>query len=158
MADLRGLVTELGYGDARTLLNSGNIVLTATATDSDKIAERLEEALPRRLGVSCRVTVLTAAELADVVTGNPAGDRVEDPSRMFVAFLRKPADRARLDPLEDGDWAPETLSVSERVAYVWCPDGILASRLFAAVGRALGDGVTTRNWATVRKLHALTSG
>jgi len=45
-----------------------------------------------------------------------------------------------------------------RVAYLWCPDGILASRLHVAVARALGDGVTGRNWATMTKLHALVQG
>jgi hypothetical protein len=30
------------------------------------------------------------------------------------------------------------------------------SRLAEAVGRVLGDGVTTRNWVTMAKLHALT--
>jgi uncharacterized protein (DUF1697 family) len=42
------------------------------------------------------------------------------------------------------------------VAYLWCPEGILASRLPEAVGRVLGDAVTTRNWSTMTKLLALT--
>ncbi len=155
MADLRALVTELGYADARTLLNSGNVVVTAVRTDSAEIAARLEEALPRRLGVASRVTVLTAAEIATTVGGNPWRDRVEDPSRMLVAFLRNPEDGSLLEPLVRQDWAPDLLALGGRVAYLWCPDGILASRLFEAVGRALGDGMTTRNWATAMKLHAL---
>jgi uncharacterized protein (DUF1697 family) len=32
---------------------------------------------------------------------------------------------------------------------------VLESKLLAAVHRLLGEGVTTRNWATVLKLHAL---
>ena len=53
-------------------------------------------------------------------------------------------------------WVPEALAIGARVAYLWCPEGVLASRLWKAVGRVLGDAVTTRNWATVTKLHALT--
>jgi len=41
------------------------------------------------------------------------------------------------------------------VAYLWCADGILASSLLQSVARALGDGVTSRNWATMLKLHAM---
>lgn len=48
------------------------------------------------------------------------------------------------------------MAVGTRVAYLWCPEGILASRLFGAVNRTLGDAVTTRNWATILKLQALT--
>jgi uncharacterized protein (DUF1697 family) len=31
----------------------------------------------------------------------------------------------------------------------------LASRAAAAMGKVLGDAVTTRNWTTISKLHAL---
>ena len=45
-----------------------------------------------------------------------------------------------------------------RVAYLWCPQGITESRLATVIlsSRLFGDGVTTRNWATMTKLHALT--
>lgn len=155
MADLRALVEGLGYGDVRTLLNSGNVVFTAPGVAPGAAAARIEEALVARLGVSSRVTVLTAAELAAAVTENPLLEVANDPSRLLVAFLAKPSDRSRLKPLVEQDWSPEVLSVGTRVAYIWCPEGILASRLPEAVGRALGDGVTTRNWATVTKLQAL---
>jgi uncharacterized protein (DUF1697 family) len=81
-----------------------------------------------------------------------------DPSRLLVAVLGHPADRARLVPLAREDWSPEALGLGKRVAYLWCADGILASRLAEAVGRALGDAVTSRNWATMTKLLALVRG
>jgi uncharacterized protein (DUF1697 family) len=80
-----------------------------------------------------------------------------DPARHLVAVLRDAADGAKLEPLLKQDWAAEALAVGSRVAYLWCADGILESRLLVAVGRALRDGVTTRNWATVLKLHATAS-
>lgn len=58
------------------------------------------------------------------------------------------------EPGEAAARIPESLARGPGVAYLWCPDGILASRLADAVSRALGDGVTTRNWATMTKLHA----
>jgi uncharacterized protein (DUF1697 family) len=158
MADLRALVEGLGYTDVRTLLNSGNVVFTAPGGASSEAAARLEEGMATRLGVSARVTVLDAAELAAVVAENPLRGVASDPSRLLVAVLRDPADRARLEPLMARAWTPEVLALGPRVAYLWCADGILASRLPEAVGRALGDGVTTRNWATVTKLHTLVGG
>ena len=155
MADLRALFADLGYGDVRTLLNSGNVVFSGPGATLGAAA-RIEEALARRLGVSARVTVLTAAELATIVAGNALLEVAGDHSRLLVAVLADPADRARLEPLTEQDWAPEALALGVRVAYMWCPDGVLASRLSAAVGRLLGDAVTARNWATVTKLHALT--
>jgi uncharacterized protein (DUF1697 family) len=156
MADLRALVEDLGYSEVRTLLNSGNVVFGAPETDKLDSAARIEEALSTRLGVSARVIVLTAEELATVVTGNPLVGVADDPSRLLVAVLANQADRSRLEPLKEQDWTPEVLDIGARVAYLWCPDGVLASRLAKAVGQLLGDTLTTRNWATIIKLHALT--
>jgi uncharacterized protein (DUF1697 family) len=158
MAELRALVEGLGYRDVRTLLNSGNVVFTAPRTAPATAAARIEAALAERLGVTARVTALSAAELAAAVAGNPllAADR--HPSRLLVAVLADPADRRLLVPLTGEDWSPEAVALGARVAYLWCPEGVLASRLPEAVGRALGDGVTTRNWATMTKLDALVRG
>ena len=158
MADLRELVAGLGYGDVRTLLNSGNVVYAAPGVAPDEAADRIEAAIRARLGITSRVTVLTAAEVAAAVAGNPLGEVADNPSRLFVAILRDPADRARLEPLTERDWGPEVLALGGRVAYIWCPEGAAESPLTVAVGRALGDGVTTRNWATLTKLHALAAG
>jgi len=154
MADLRALVEDLGYRDVRTLLNSGNVVFT-TPREGRGAAARIEKAMSARLGVSARVTVMTVAELAAAVARNPLGKLAHDPSRMLVAVLRNPDDRSRLAPLARRDWAPEALALGPRVAYLWCPRGSLEGPLWAAVGRALGDAVTTRNWATMTRLHAL---
>jgi uncharacterized protein (DUF1697 family) len=156
MADLRALVEDLGYGDVRTLLNSGNVVFTTSRAAPGDAAARIEKTLATKLGVSARVTVLTAAELAAAIADNPFLQIADDPSRFLVAVLNNPADRPKLNPLMKQDWTAEVLAIGARVAYLWCADGILASRLLEAVNRLLGDAVTTRNWATVMKLHALT--
>ena len=155
MSDLRALVEDLGYRDVRTLLNSGNVVFSTPRGVRGAADARIEKAMSTSLGVSARVTVLTVAELASAVARNPLGTLARDPSRMLVAVPREPSDRSRIAPLERRDWAPEALAIGPRVAYLWCSGGLLESPLWEAVGRALGDAVTSRNWATMTKLHAL---
>jgi uncharacterized protein (DUF1697 family) len=156
MADLRAVVEDLGFEDVRTLLNSGNVVFGGRRAVPGDAAARIEKALATRVGVTARVTVLTAAELAAAVAENPLREIADDPSRHLVAVLRDPADRPKLESLLKQDWAGDVLAVGTRVAYLWCAGGILESRLAEAVNRILGDGVTTRNWATLLKLQALT--
>jgi uncharacterized protein (DUF1697 family) len=155
MAELRALIEKLGYGDVQTLLNSGNVVFSTPRPAAGNAAARIEKALAADLGVSARITVLSAAELATAVTENPLLTVAIDPSRLMVAVLKDPGDRTKLAPLLKQDWGNEVLALGARVAYIWCPDGILESRLLVAVGRLLGDAVTSRNWATMLKLHAL---
>jgi uncharacterized protein (DUF1697 family) len=157
MADLRTLVQELGYGDVRTLLNSGNVVFTAGAAKGDPAA-RIETALASTLGVSASVVVLTAAQLGAAVNDNPLGEIATDPSRLLVAFCRSSAQLKSLTPLKKEKWGAEVLAVGSQAAYLWCAGGIIESRLALAIGRILGDAVTTRNWSTVLKLRALAAG
>jgi uncharacterized protein (DUF1697 family) len=157
MADLRGLVARLGYSDVRTLLNSGNIVFSVPRAVRGNHAARIEQAIATRLHVSTRVIVLTAAELEVVVEANPLGPVADDPSRLLVHVLANSADRARLVPLTREDWAPEALALGARVAYLWCANGILKSNLAVSLNRVIGEAATSRNWATITKLHALAS-
>jgi uncharacterized protein (DUF1697 family) len=159
MADLRALVGDLGYSDVRTLLNSGNVVFTAPVKSvAADVAARIERGIASKLGVTSRVTVLNARELRGAIEENPFTDIATNPSRLFVAVLTNPADRKLLQPLTKANWSPDSFAIGTRVAYFWCPEGMLESRLPEAIGRTLGAGVTTRNWATLSKLHALIEG
>ena len=156
MADLRRLVADLGYVDVRTLLNSGNVVLTAPArAAAAEIGARIESAVVSHLGITSRVIVLTARDLRNAIEENPLVDAATNASRHFVAVLANPRDRKHLEPLTRTDWSPDAFAIGTRVAYLWCPRGMLESRLPEAVGRALGDRVTTRNWATILRIHEM---
>ncbi|HSB56165.1 MAG TPA: DUF1697 domain-containing protein, partial [Gemmatimonadales bacterium] len=54
MADLRTVFERLGYGEVRTLLNSGNVVFTAPRV-SASLAPKLREAIREKLKVDSRV-------------------------------------------------------------------------------------------------------
>ena len=156
MEDLRALVEGLGYGDVRTLLNSGNLVFTAaeSAPKGDPAA-RIEKALEQQLGVSARVLAISAAELDTIVTENPLLEQMKDPSRLLVAVLQSPADRASLEPLLEQDWGADALALGTRSAYLWCEEGILASPLPEMLAKAVKQRTTTRNWSTILKLQRL---
>jgi len=158
MADLRRLVEALGYGDVRTLLNSGNVVFTMRARSPGDPAPRIEQAIHARLGVATRVTVLTAREVAAAVRDNPLASVADNPSRLLLMASPDPKALTRLKPLLKERWSPEALALGPRVAYLWCADGLLSSRLWPAVNRGLGDAGTARNLATMTKLLALVDG
>jgi len=155
MADLRAVVAGLGYQEVRTVLNSGNIVFTVPPKAPGEPAVRIQQAIASKLGLSTRVTVLSAMELGVALAGNPLGAIADNPSRFLVYVLSDPRDRSKLTPLTKQEWTPDAIGLGQRVAYLWYPEGIIKSRLAAAVDRLLGDAVTARNWNTMTKLHAL---
>ena len=152
MGDLRDLLTSLGYGDVRTLLQSGNVVLTSIR--SGKTLEReLEKKLSARFAIDIEVLVRTRAQLAAVIERNPLADLADDPKRYHVTFLSAKPDATRERELAELDVAPEQFVVSGREIYAWHPDGLQRSRLAAALSDSkLGVTGTSRNWNTITKL------
>ena len=67
MADLRKVLSDMGFDDVRTLLNSGNVVFDCNSADAANCAARIEEALVLKLGVPAKVTVIEAEQLAEIV-------------------------------------------------------------------------------------------
>jgi uncharacterized protein (DUF1697 family) len=158
MGDLRGLLTDLGYGEVRTLLQSGNIVLS-TRLGPEKLAPTLERQIAAGLGVDPAVIVRSAEELAAVVERNPLRDVADDPKRHTVYFLSGEPDAAAVAALEREDVAPEAFAAAGREIYTWHPGGIQRSPLVRLVGKAdLGVTSTARNWNTVTKLLAMAEG
>jgi uncharacterized protein (DUF1697 family) len=155
MADLRKLCEGLGYEDVSTLLNSGNIVFSAPRADP-RAAAKIQKEIASRLGVSCRVIVLTGDQLDQVVAENPIAEGESNPPRFLVMVLANATDRARVAELAAQDFGVERVGLGTHAAYLWCANGILESRALLAIGKVLGDAGTSRNWATIKKLHALT--
>ena len=158
MADLRKLITDLGYTDVCTVLNSGNVVFGGAKVDPAESATRIEEALVLKLGVAARATVLCAAQFSEIIDENCLHAVADDPSRLLVSVLNDPADMRKLKPLLKQDWTPEAFAAGKWAAYVWCPGGVLASRVASTMGVLLGDAVTSRNWSTMSKLYAVLHG
>jgi uncharacterized protein (DUF1697 family) len=155
MADLRKLIADLGYTEVRSVLNSGNVVFSGPAKQQDEVGAELEEALVLKLGVAARVLVLGCDELDAIIVANPLLEKADDHSRLLTFILAGPHSREAIAALCEQDWAPGAAALGERAAYVWCPGGILDSAAAAALGKLLGDATTSRNWATLLKLHAL---
>ena len=155
MADLRELMHALGYDDARTLLQSGNIVYTSSDAPA-KAARRIEQAVERELGVDADVIVRTRDQIADVVARNPLAGHATDPKRYHVVFLAEPPEAAALRDLDAAAYEPERFAVHGGEVYVWLPRGAQKARLGHAFWeKRLGVRGTARNWNTVEKLLAM---
>lgn len=145
MAELREVLDGLGFTAVRTVLNSGNAVVTGPDAPH---GPRIEAALRERFGFEVRVVVLAADQLREIVAAHPFADVAVDGSRMMAHVLAAPPDPAHV-PAAAG---PDHARLVGQVVYQWCPDGLLAAPPVAFPAPTL---VTTRNWNTIMKLYAL---
>jgi uncharacterized protein (DUF1697 family) len=166
MADLRDAVESLGHTDVATYIQSGNVVLTGTGTDTAAMAAELEGAIADRTGVPAGVVVLTREELDRVVAGNPYPEE-SDPRRVHVVFhrggTRGPDAVAAAEQRARDKGSRDRATVVDGTLYLHTPDGLGRSELAVqlakrAVAREVGDTATTRNWSTVLRLQAMLQG
>jgi uncharacterized protein (DUF1697 family) len=152
------MLQRLGYTDVATLLNSGNAVFRAAGAlaiqSPARHAAAIAAALADTFQLNVPVMVKTAEELAVAVAQNPLQVGA-DPSRLLVGFAATAQRLAGLASLDAVVRPPEQFVVGQSAAYLHCPSGILESAAGKALLARSGEGVTSRNWATVLKLQAL---
>src|SRR5271169_2648861 len=99
MDRLRELCAALGAKNARTYVQSGNIVFEAAGSPSSWEA-KLEKKLAGESRLPVSVMVRSAAEISIVLAGNPfLKERGIDTKRLAVAFLQRPPEKPALAAL-----------------------------------------------------------
>jgi uncharacterized protein (DUF1697 family) len=146
MADLKELLSDAGFTDVRTHLNSGNVVLSGPSAP----AKVIEKAINARTGLTVPCVVLTAKKLRAIVDSYPFADVATNGSRMMAHVLGGTPSPEKLEAALALD--PDNTRPGPGVIYQWCPDGLLKA---PAVTEKLGVLVTARNWNTITKLDAL---
>lgn len=157
MADLRVLLQGLGYGDVRTLLQSGNAFFSAAQGKAADHERAISGAIKSTLGLEVPVLVRSGPEIAAVAAANPFVARRLDTKELSVAFLSKAPAAEKLQALAAADYGPDEFEVGERALYLRQPNGVMGTKL-PDLDRALGVIATARNWNTVGKLVALSAG
>jgi len=165
MADLRAVLSSLGYADVSTYIQSGNALFSADGKDPAALAADIEAALDKQLGMRPRVLVLTRDELGQVIRDNPYPDE-PNPKMVHAVFLAGepgPEQIAAVAETERNAAAKgsrDTAQYVGRVLFLHTPDGFGRSELAIQLARRAGPmsakgAGTARNWATVNKLLGL---
>jgi len=145
MAELLEHFASAGFKDAKTLLQSGNVVCAGKG----KSPAQLEHTLEAK--VATDVVIRTAGEWTEIVAANPfQAEAKSDPGRLLVMFLKS-------EPEADFAWpGPERMKRIGRQVYIVYPNGAGKSKLTGAlIERKLGSRGTARHWNTVTKIAAL---
>jgi uncharacterized protein (DUF1697 family) len=153
MPDLRALMSDAGFADVRTYVQSGNVVLTSRAAPA-KVGAKAEALIAERWGFDVDVIVRTGDELDSVVARNPLAEVAVEPKRYQVSFLDAEPDPEVLERVSGLAVDGERLVAIGRELYTWHPEGVARSKLWAKLAAAGGIGVraTARNWTTVTTL------
>ena len=159
MADLRKTFAKLGFDDAKTLLQSGNVVFESDKRSTAELEKLLEAATEKHHKLQVDYMLRTAKEWADIIAANPYPKEAKsDPQRLVVSALKSAPKASAEQALQAAIKGPETVRIIGKNAYLHYPDGQGQSKLTPAViEKHLATRGTARNWNTVLKLQALAS-
>jgi len=147
MKDLSALCGKLGFVNARTYIQSGNVIFESGMKD-DAVQCELEKALFTKMGKKIDVMVRTPAEMRAALEANPFPDK--EPNKVAVVFLAgvPPVDQLRglAGP------AGEQVRAGGREVYVYYPEGMGRSKLKLPLAKT---PATVRNINTVTRLMKL---
>src|SRR5581483_10099508 len=120
METLRGICASLKFQDARTYVQSGNVVFRTDQRSEARVAASLESAIEKKLGFRPAVVVRKAADFRAVIAANPFRARKDiHPGKLLVSFLsaRPTADAwAELRKIKAD---PEELRIADRELYIY---------------------------------------
>ena len=149
MAELRTLLEDAGYGNVRTYIASGNVLLDGPAAREQP--RRGARASRRgRLRRDDRGDPAQAARARRDRRGAPVRPNTSDTHVAFLASRPAKSAAARLEPV-----AAEAVLLGAEL-YLRLPRGVHGSRLSnARIESLLGVQATLRNWRTVVALAEL---
>jgi uncharacterized protein (DUF1697 family) len=156
MAALSKTFESLGLTDVKTFIQSGNVVF-ATTEPKAALTKKIESALDAAFGYASKVVVLSAKELAAVVTEAPRGFG-EDPARYRydVLFVKPPLTaRAALAEVDTAPGVDDVHAGKHALYFRRLIAKATKSRLPKLVQKPIYKSLTLRNWNTTTKLRVM---
>jgi uncharacterized protein (DUF1697 family) len=154
MADLKEALKGCGFQDARTLLASGNVVLTSTL-DAAAVRRKCEKCLRAAFGYEAFVVVLEAGRIAELVAACP----YPEDDKSVHTYITLSSDSAALDELDAAGAALEGTELKrlgpEALAWLAPVGETLASPMgkLSAKAKSTASATTTRNLRTLIKVR-----
>ncbi|MCW2927898.1 MAG: hypothetical protein JWM86_1866 [Thermoleophilia bacterium] len=155
MPRLREVLTEAGFEDVATYVQSGNVVLRG-AGGVEAVRQGIGQAIREEWGFDVPVVMRTRAQLQAVLERSPFALGATDPKAYSVTFFETAPPASLVEDIDDELRGDELVELHGRELYTWTPGGLGSSRLMPLLGRRAAklDG-TNRNWRTITALVEL---
>jgi uncharacterized protein (DUF1697 family) len=153
MAELRALLTDAGYADVATHIQTGNVLLRTPTRSATKVAADLERLFAEDRGFDVSTVVLTPAELAQVARDADEIAAEHPPEHgHYVSLLKDEPSRAAAGRMEAHGYPDETAVVRGRAVHLLYDKPYHEAKVSNALVEKLLGVATNRNVKVVRAL------
>ncbi|MFT5676006.1 MAG: hypothetical protein ACI808_001942 [Paraglaciecola sp.] len=158
MKQLVEVLNAAGCLHVSSYIQSGNVLLSHQESDKQTLSIQIANLVEKNFGFTPKVMLLDIKEFNAAVSNNPFNDAEKEPKTLHFYFLGAAPENADIRGLEAVKKDNEAFKLIDKVFYLHAPDGIGRSKLAEKAEKLLAVPATARNWNTVTKLLALSSG
>jgi uncharacterized protein (DUF1697 family) len=157
MAELKLLFDNLGFKEAKTYIQSGNIIFKSEIDETKMIEKKIYEKIEKEFGFQVPVFVKSAGALRKVVENNPFIEtNGQDINKLYVIFLNQTPNVANIARLNDFKNSEDKFKLTDDIVYLCCENGYGKTKLNNTFfENKLKVSATTRNWKTLEKMLKL---
>jgi uncharacterized protein (DUF1697 family) len=154
MAQLRNVLTQAGFGNVRTYIQSGNAFVDS-ALSAEETEGRIHVLIKEQIGADLVAVARTGAEVQAILDNNPFREGY-DLSRVFFAlFAQRPAPE-KVEELLAQNFGEERLAIVGGTAYMYIPGAYGRGKLSNNfLEKKLNVSATMRNFNTMSKMAAI---
>jgi uncharacterized protein (DUF1697 family) len=153
--ELREKLTEAGFANVATYINSGNAILRSPLSRK-KVITTVADICRTEFDFDKAIFAQTVEEWDDLIARNPFHKAAtKSPTTVHAALLEKAPKAEDLERVRACAIKGEEVEVIESVAYLHTPHGFGKSKMAAKFDAWIGVTNTARNWNTVLKLADL---
>jgi uncharacterized protein (DUF1697 family) len=159
MTELANLFIDIGFGDAKTYIQSGNVMFNYDGDKtSSSLSHDIERAIQRKFNLSISVITREKDDLVKLSDFNPYLTNPDfDPSKMAVIFLHEPPLDTQIQKVAGVDFPPDKFKIIGDEIFIYCPNGFGRTKLYTGFfERKMGVTGTARNWKTITTILNLT--
>lgn len=158
MTDLRAMFAAMGYRDAQTYIQSGNVVFQAEE-DEQPLRQRIERQIEASFGFPVTVALRASDEMALLTAQSPyPPDALAGGESLYVALLTEAPSPEGAERLLASETAPDEFRLIGREVYLLYRRSMRDTRLTnALLEKKLGVAATSRNWRTITTLAAMSA-
>ena len=152
MTDLSTLFKDLGFNDAMTYIQSGNVIFTgASFLNISEIATTIEKKILKRFNFNVPAMIRTVQDIKNLTPLNPFLQQENfDTSKMAVMFLHEKATDAQIQKVINIDYPPDKFKIIGSEIFIYCPNGFGRTKLYTNFfEKKMGVTGTARNWKTI---------
>jgi uncharacterized protein (DUF1697 family) len=157
MVDLKKLFGELGFHNASTYIQSGNVVFKSEVEDPFAIEKTIKRAIKDRFSLEVEVIAKSLEELSKIIDANPFGEAgLGTGEKVYFTLLSKKPEDELVDKLGKADCNGDEIAVKYKTAYILCRNGYSNTPYNNNfIERILNVSATSRNLETMKKLAEL---